>query len=354
MAKKKRTLSEEQKAKMKAGRDAAKARKLAEESKTPEAPALEPDTVTTPVDNTNPQNDAAVSGADSSSELDEVPAEVLAARQKAIDEAKAAEPSIEQAQPEQATPTSESLMLELMMTMKREMEETSRVNREVIAALRSGDDTTKSQALNTIGSMQGATISAQGVQGVVFRYPVESSHYPDPSDRLYDDPQLRRFAMRENFYFKWEVTGETYEKNGVTYTEPRFMVELWRLMFDPETGEPTGKMFLISRQIQHEDEFIARLSADKLGIKFDTVPELLDEMRYQRIKQWLHGVFKPNRINTHRNKVNQMVIGGKVVEVKDTEELTTKGTADEQSETLSREIALTPAETREAIRAGLI
>lgn len=349
MAKKRKPMSEEQKAKMKAGRDAAKARKLAESA---EAPALGP--VTPEVDNSNPQNTAAVSGADSSSELEEVPAEVLAARAKAVEEAKAAAPSLEQVTPEQATPTSESLMLELMMTMKREMEETSRVNREVIAALRSGDEGTKGQALSTIGQLNGATISTQGVQGVVFRYPVESSHYPDPTNRLYDDPQLRRFAMRENFYFKWEVTGETYEKNGVTYTEPRFTVELWRLMFDPETGEPTGRMFLISRQIQHEDEFIARLAADKLGIKFETVPELLDEMRYQRIRQWLLGVFKPNRINTHRNRVSQMVVGGKVVEVKDTEELTTKGTADEQSETLNREIALTPAETREAIRAGLI
>lgn len=113
--------------------------------------------------------------------------------------------------------------------------------------------------------------------------------------------------------------------------------------------------------MQHEDELIARLSADKLGLKlgegedFETLQELMDEMRYFRIKRWLLETFTPFRAQQHRNrKMKQKVVGGRVVEVTDTEVLIDAHGGVEAAESMERDIQLTPAERKEAERAGLL
>lgn len=244
-------------------------------------------------------------------------------------------------------------LMQMMKNMQLEMDQLKAANAGVE---RSGQD-----SVRAVAEMSGATVGRQGVQGRVFIYPVEKSHYPDPTQRLYDEPTLKRFALRENFYFKWDVTGETYELHGVTYTEPRFMVELWRYLFDEETGEPTGEMFLVNRQYQHEDELIARVAADKLGYKigegekFATLQDLMDEMRYYRIRQWLLDVFKPFKAHQHKNKkVRQRVIGGKVVEVTDSEEVVDGNSGIATAEGISSATELTPAEIRAFREANLL
>lgn len=271
-----RKLSEEQKAKMAAGREAAKQRKLADKQLQDELP-------TTPL---NPP----------------------------------------------VTEPSDNLT-DLVVQLMREVEELKKANPNV--------QVSPQAAVETLAQMNGTnpTIGAQGVQGRVFKYPVEKSFYPDPTERLYEDERLKRFAMRENFYFKWDVSGETYEKYGITYTEPRFTVELYRYLLD-EDGERTGQMALINRQIQHEDEFVARVAADKMGLAFDTHEELLNEMRYQRIRQWLLGVFTPQKINTYQRRSRTMVIDGKVVEVTDTEDVVEQAKGIEQAETVKYQTRL--------------
>lgn len=180
-----------------------------------------------------------------------------------------------------------------------------------------------------------ARISAGGgVQGIVYRYELAPSYYPDPTARLLDEVSLKRFALHENYFFKWEVSGETYEKNGVTFAEPRFIVELYQRLYDdegqpmlnPQTGRST--VSLVARQIQHEDEFTTRIAAQRLGIldDFSTDDEgfrkLMDEIRYWRIQQWLFGIFRPVKINQFSRQARQQVINGKNVEVFDTEQLT--------------------------------
>lgn len=253
--------------------------------------------------------------------------------------------------PEPAPSLQETDSIAMMQKMQAQIEAlTAQVNNQ-----------TPMQKLDAAVSAQQPQIGQGGVHGQVFKYPVEQGHYPDPTDRLYDDPKLRRFALRENFYFKWEVTGVTYEKYNITYTEPRFMVELWRFIFDEETGEPTGEMFLVNRQIQHEDEMAARIAADKLGYKigegerFANLQEMMDEMRFWRIRQWLIAVFTPFKASQHKNrKTKQKVIGGRVVEVTDSEVLVDAGTGMDTADTVNREIQLTPAQQREAAKAGLL
>jgi hypothetical protein len=156
----------------------------------------------------------------------------------------------------------------------------------------------------------------------MFRYSVEPSFYPNPIERLYDEPTLSRFNLRENYFFDWEVEGIEYEKYGVTYAEPKFTVRIFRKLYDDD-GAANGQFALINRQVQHEDEVVARAAADKLGItdSFESFAEMMSEVRFLRIRQWLLDLFKPPKVETHKNKPTQQVIDGKVVEVFDTEAL---------------------------------
>jgi hypothetical protein len=198
------------------------------------------------------------------------------------------------------------------------------------------------QGLEKVAQMQGGFDSRfGGVQGIQYKYPVEKSYYPDPTERLYDEPSLKRFAMRENFLFKWDVVGEVYEKANITYSEPRFSVELFRRLFDDD-GTPTGKMVLVNRQFQMEDELTARIAADKLGLTntFERFEDLMTEMRYYRIRRWLLGIFTPPSVNAFKKRSTTMVIGGKVVEVYDTEELTDAESGASTASTIKQETAL--------------
>ena len=188
-----------------------------------------------------------------------------------------------------------------------------------------------------------ARLGAGGeVQGVVFRYDINKDYYPDPTSRLLDEPKIQRFAPHQNFIFRWGVDGVEYKKNNITYSEPRFTLELFRRLYDDE-GEATGKAALVARQMLHEDEFTTKIMAMRMGIfdKFEDTEEgfraLMNEIRYQRFQQWLVAIFTPAKIQTHRKRPLTQVIDGKVVEVYDTEEFTDHDTAVSQASTLRSE-----------------
>lgn len=181
-----------------------------------------------------------------------------------------------------------------------------------------------------------ARVGRNGIQGVVFKYPIDKNYYADPSERLLAETKLARYAMKENYLFRWSVDGVEYEKHGVTYAEPRFTLELFRYLDDPETGERNGKMGLVARQMQHEDEMFTRMAAMKLGIleKFDSFEELMTEIRYIRMQQWLFDLFTPAKIEQHNRRATTQVIAGKAVEVFDTEKLTDSETGASQAEAI--------------------
>lgn len=281
--------------------------------------------------NNQPQKTEAEQPAPEVQESKVKPAEKIVEVPSDVEVPERAVPINSEDQPEPAKPESNAGLVEMLVKMQREIDQ-----------LKAGaTQPTPEQALEETARMTGANVGAQGVQGRIFRYPVEKGHYPDPTPRLYDDPQLKRFAMRENFYFKWDVEGETYEKYGVTYSEPRFVVELYRFLFDEE-GKPTGKMIFVNRQFQMEDELAARIIADRLGMseKFETHEELMNEMRFQRIRQWLLGVFTPYKVEQHRRKPVTTVIDGKVVEMYDTEQLTDKDSGTAKAADIQRQVAI--------------
>lgn len=178
------------------------------------------------------------------------------------------------------------------------------------------------------------------VQGVVYKYDVSKDFYPDPTNQLLSESRLARFAMKENFIFRWSVDGVEYKKNNITYTEPRFTLELFRKIYNDE-GDPTGKASLVSRQMLHEDEFTTRIMAMRLGVidEYDKDDEgfraLMSAMRYERFKQWLFSIFTPPKIETHRKRPITQVINGKAVEVFDTETLIDASSAEDKTAALA-------------------
>jgi len=201
-------------------------------------------------------------------------------------------------------------------------------------------DFTPEQALQyTADNVGKPTVGRNGIQGKMFKYPIEPSAYPNPLDRLYDLPELKRHGLRDNYFFDWEVEGVEYEKYGVTYAEPRFTVRLFRRLFD-ENDQPNGKMALINRQIQHEDEVVARAAADKLGMteEFHSFEDMMNEMRFQRIKDWLLELFMPAKVTHHNHMPTQQVIAGKVVEVFDTEALVDGSSGKDKAQAISQQV----------------
>lgn len=197
--------------------------------------------------------------------------------------------------------------------------------------------------INQTAAMQGAVLSNGGIQGQIIKYPIETSYYTDPTEELYDDPTLRRFALKENFYIKWEVTGTVYSKSNIEYSEPQFEVAVFRFMYD-EDGEPNGKMYLVGRIFLHEDEVFASIAARQLGLQegvdYTDMRTLLDRIRFFRIQRWLRESFKPVHVKGFAKKSTNMVIDGKQVEVFDTEDVVEKQIAESQAEAIKAETAL--------------
>lgn len=203
---------------------------------------------------------------------------------------------------------------------------------------------TPEAALHYTAAVQGfnTNVGQNGVQGRIFKYPVDKGFYPDPTVRLYDEPRLQRFGLKDNFLFDWDVEGVEYEKYGVTYAEPRFTVRLFRRIFESDGITPTGQMALVNRNILHEDEIVARAAADKLGLteSFSSFQEMMNEMRYHRIRQWLFELFTPVDVHQHNRQARQMVVDGKVVEMYDTETLIDKGSAESKSSTIQSDVRI--------------
>ena len=236
--------------------------------------------------------------------------------------------------PKLKAPSNEEAMMGLIETLQKEIAELKKTQSTQLKNLPA------ETKLDTILGMQNlAAIGPNGIQGIQYKYPIEADFYPDPTDRLYNEPLLKRFSMRENYYFDWEVTGVMYEKHNITYAEPRFTVRLFRRLFNDD-GTPQGKLVLVNRQMMHEDEFAARRAFQKLGIPQESFDDMMNEYRYQVIKKWLMDIFTPPKINQHGRISTTMVIDGKDVEVFDEERVITHEAGINKASSIKRETAI--------------
>lgn len=160
-------------------------------------------------------------------------------------------------------------------------------------------------------------VSNGQLTGTVEKYIVDPAYYPDPRERLTDEPRLKRFAFDMNYELEWEISESRYETiDHIRQVEPKFTVTLVGRVVDEETGEFTDQYYAINRLIMHEDPSAAVIIAADMGLDIPRDDErvFLNEMRYIRIRDWLIGCFYPPTPSPEKEK-RDMVVNGKLVQV---------------------------------------
>lgn len=163
---------------------------------------------------------------------------------------------------------------------------------------------------------QGPQYGNRGLIGTHEKYIVDPANYPDPRQRLASEPRLARFAFPMNYELEWTVSVTEYTTiDNMRVREPKFTLELNRIMLDEFTGETTPGRYTICRGIFHEDPEAALVVAREQGLDVDNFgeKEFLNEMRYLRMRDWLTEAFYPPAPSAQKNK-REMVIDNKLVD----------------------------------------
>lgn len=182
---------------------------------------------------------------------------------------------------------------------------------------------TASQKADELAELSGGYVTPKGVQGIVFKYPIEAEAYPNPVEELKSIPELKRYAFAENYDLEWKVDGLNYEKYNITYAEPKFVCTLYQKMWDEDGNEIKGSRIRVSRHIMLQDDYAVKKAAFELGLADKATTEsdfkqLSDRYRFETIKQWLIGGFQEYKPQQYKKKAKEMVVGGKVVVVEET------------------------------------
>lgn len=152
--------------------------------------------------------------------------------------------------------------------------------------------------------------------GRVDKFVVDPANYPDPCARLSQEARLQRFAFPINYELDFKVTSTQYQnQEGVNMREPKFTLELHKVVMDDESGLATDGRYVVCRAIFHEDPEAALVIARDNGIEVDQSNEkdFLDEMRYIRMRDWLLEAFYPKAAQPTRQR-KEVVVGNKLVE----------------------------------------
>ncbi len=172
-------------------------------------------------------------------------------------------------------------------------------------------------------------IGNQGqIKEVLEKASVNPALYVDPTDYLYDLPELKRFSMRENFVIEYKFSTIKYETaQGVWYVEPKFELTLKRKQFDPQTGEelvkkkPDGTEYkpriVIGKALFFEDSPSNIEEATLAGLSYEDVESdtFAEKMRLWRFKNWLIERINPRPTITKTSNMREEVIGGKVYQI---------------------------------------
>jgi hypothetical protein len=164
---------------------------------------------------------------------------------------------------------------------------------------------------------QGAQVTSQGVVGTTTKYDDPKS-YPDPRDRLFGEPKLTIQGFTRDWWdLVWTVTAFRYQtKDGLWFSEPKFDLELIRIVADDE-GMPSSKRYVLHKLTLFEDPDAAMQVANQYGVEVPDHLEksFLDEMRYLRVRDWVLESFYPPKPTQERMNKTETVIGNRLVEV---------------------------------------
>ena len=171
-------------------------------------------------------------------------------------------------------------------------------------------------------SLETPQVTDRGVQGTFEKYSVDPSNYPDPRQHLWEymnsTQALRRHGFTpDNYEMEWEIRTTNYEtRDGRSVKEPRFILEVWGILYNEETNQPEKK-YRIHRLVFHEDPQAALIVANEKGLEIpeDMTKQFLDDMRFLRVRDWLMELFVPPHYNEKKQEQREEVIGNKLVDV---------------------------------------
>lgn len=178
-------------------------------------------------------------------------------------------------------------------------------------------------------SLQQPVMDPRGhLTGQFEKYIVDPAHYPDPTAELATEPRLARFAFLVNYELGWEITRTQYQTQaGINTVEPRFKIELIKIIMDEDTGDATDGRYVLRSMVLHEDPQAALIVARDNGLDpkdFGGEWAFLDRMRYLRIRDWLLEAFYPPK-NTGKKGRKEAVIGNRVVQIYEKSSLEPEG-----------------------------
>lgn len=163
----------------------------------------------------------------------------------------------------------------------------------------------------------GVQQNAQGaIVGTFEKYTVDPDNYPNPSERLSQEPRLAPFAFGYNYELDYQIHVSQYDtKDGRNVKEPRFMMELRRVVLDDD-GVATNRRYIVRKLTFHEDPQAAIQVARDNGVVVEDFneKEFLNEMRYIRVRDWLLDIFYPPKTSAVKAKT-EVVIDNQVVEM---------------------------------------
>lgn len=153
---------------------------------------------------------------------------------------------------------------------------------------------------------------------VITKFSFNPKDYPDMRDRFFTEPRLTLKGFNKHWWdLGWEVQRVNYEEDGIKLAAPRFVLELYRIIEDPETGEPSQKRYTRKRGLFFEDPDSYIVIANQHGIDIPETFEktFMDEMRYLSMRDWLLDVFYPPKSTAAKSNKTEMVVGNRLVEV---------------------------------------
>lgn len=162
-----------------------------------------------------------------------------------------------------------------------------------------------------------AQVANGRMTGTVEKYAVAPENYPNPVERLAKESRLGPVAFEFNYDLDFSVSISEYETiDHIRMKEPKFQLELIRVILDEDTGERTTGRYVVCRLIFHEDPEAALVIAKANGVNVDTTDEahFLNEMRYLTMRDWLLECFYPPRNDQKKKNKREMVIDGKLVD----------------------------------------
>jgi hypothetical protein len=191
----------------------------------------------------------------------------------------------------------------------------------LISRLDAGTVTDKTPAPSMTPGVGLRTNMLGQVVGTVQKYPIDPSYYPSPIEAILDefdqDRRMRRFNLRENYFITFDMTAKPYEtKDGLSTQEPTFHVTLYENLFDDD-GEEIDKSIVIQTMHFNEDIELATLYAAEHEIEMseETLRQVMDHTRHERIKRWLLAIFFPQRNFQLSIDAHEEAIAGTVVKV---------------------------------------